>query len=147
MRWCKSRDQVLGLAQPAGYVERERRMIATHESGHAAVAWLIAPERTLEVLSIVKRRSALGLLAHSDPDGTARSIEHLDAAAAESKYAITDAAEHLERALQVAPRGVEADPVAEAAALPVRPTPEGSAGTNSWLATCSCGVTMRLTWR
>ncbi len=58
----------LGLAQPVGYAERERHMIATHESGHAAVAWLVAPERTLEVLSIVKRRSALGLLAHSEPE-------------------------------------------------------------------------------
>jgi ATP-dependent Zn protease len=58
----------LGLAQPASYAERERRMIATHESGHATVAWLVAPDRTLEVLSIVKRRSALGLLAHSEPE-------------------------------------------------------------------------------
>jgi ATP-dependent Zn protease len=58
----------LGLAQPAGYAERERRLIATHESGHATVAWLVAPERTLDVLSIVKRRSALGLLAHSEPE-------------------------------------------------------------------------------
>jgi predicted ATPase/class 3 adenylate cyclase len=39
------------------------------------------------------------------------------AAAAESKFAITDAAEHLERALQVAPRGADADAAAEAAAL------------------------------
>jgi ATP-dependent Zn protease len=71
----------LGLAQPAGYVERERRMIATHESGHATVAWLVTPERTLEVLSIVKRRAALGLLAHSEPDErwtrTRREIEAL----------------------------------------------------------------------
>ena len=35
----------LGLAQPSGYAERERRPIATHESGHATVAWLVAPER------------------------------------------------------------------------------------------------------
>jgi ATP-dependent Zn protease len=58
----------LGLAQPSEYAERERRMIATHEAGHATVAWLVAPERTLEVLSIVKRRSALGLLAHSESE-------------------------------------------------------------------------------
>jgi ATP-dependent Zn protease len=58
----------LGLAQPVGYAEQERQTIATHESGHATVAWLVAPQRTLEVLSIVKRRSALGLLAHSDAE-------------------------------------------------------------------------------
>ncbi|MGH9115343.1 MAG: AAA family ATPase, partial [Acidimicrobiales bacterium] len=58
----------LGLAQPVAYAERERVTIATHEAGHATVAWLAAPERTLEVLSIIKRRSALGLLAHSEAE-------------------------------------------------------------------------------
>jgi ATP-dependent Zn protease len=58
----------LGLAQPVTYAERERQTIATHEAGHATVAWLVAPERTLEVLSIIKRSSALGLLAHSEPE-------------------------------------------------------------------------------
>jgi ATP-dependent Zn protease len=48
------------------YTEREARLIATHEAGHATVAWLVAPERRLEVLSIIKRRTALGLLAHGD---------------------------------------------------------------------------------
>ena len=58
----------LGLAQPVTYAESERIAIATHEAGHAAVAWLAAPERTLEVLSIIKRSSALGLLAHSESE-------------------------------------------------------------------------------
>ena len=58
----------LGLAQPAALTERERRCVATHEAGHATVAWLVAPERKLEVLSIVKRRSSLGLLAHTERD-------------------------------------------------------------------------------
>jgi cell division protease FtsH len=58
----------LGLAQPVAYAERERITIATHEAGHATVAWLVAPERNLEVLSIIKRSSALGLLAHSEPE-------------------------------------------------------------------------------
>jgi len=56
----------LGLAQPAALTDKERRTVATHEAGHATVAWLVAPERKLEVLSIVKRRSSLGLLAHSE---------------------------------------------------------------------------------
>ena len=56
----------IGLAQPVEYSEAERRTIATHESGHATVAWLVGKSRKLEVLSIVKRRQALGLLAHSE---------------------------------------------------------------------------------
>jgi ATP-dependent Zn protease len=56
----------VGMGQPVGYTDHERRLIATHEAGHATLAWLTAPERRLEVLTIVKRRSALGLLAHGD---------------------------------------------------------------------------------
>ena len=56
----------IGLAQPVEYTEAERRIIATHEAGHATVAWLVGKSRKLEVLSIVKRKHALGLLAHSD---------------------------------------------------------------------------------
>ncbi len=56
----------IGLAQPVEYTDAERRIIATHESGHATVAWLVGKSRKLEVLSIIKRKLALGLLAHSD---------------------------------------------------------------------------------
>jgi ATP-dependent Zn protease len=56
----------VGMGQPVGYTAHEKRLIATHEAGHATVAWLVAPERRLEVLSIIKRRTALGLLAHGD---------------------------------------------------------------------------------
>jgi ATP-dependent Zn protease len=58
----------IGLAQPVEYTEAERRTIATHESGHATVAWMVGTGRKLEVLSIIKRREALGLLAHSDTE-------------------------------------------------------------------------------
>ena len=58
----------IGLAQPVEYAEAERRTIATHEAGHATVAWLVGKGRKLEVLSIVKRREALGLLSHSDEE-------------------------------------------------------------------------------
>jgi cell division protease FtsH len=58
----------IGLAQPVEYTEAERRTIATHEAGHAAVAWLVGKSRKLEVLSIIKRNDALGLLAHSDTE-------------------------------------------------------------------------------
>ncbi len=59
-------DSEIGLGQPVLYTDHEAKLIATHESGHATIAWLVAPGRRLEVLSIIKRRSALGLLAHGD---------------------------------------------------------------------------------
>jgi ATP-dependent Zn protease len=58
----------VGMGQPVAYTEHEKRLIATHEAGHATVAWLVAPERRLEVLTIIKRREALGMLAHGDRD-------------------------------------------------------------------------------
>jgi cell division protease FtsH len=58
----------IGLAQPVAYTEAERRAIATHEAGHAAVAHLVGRGRRLDVLSVIKRRAALGLLAHSDTE-------------------------------------------------------------------------------
>jgi ATP-dependent Zn protease len=58
----------IGLGQPVEYTEAERRTIATHESGHAVVAWLTGTSRKLEVLSIIKRKEALGLLAHSESE-------------------------------------------------------------------------------
>ncbi len=56
----------VGTGAPVEYTAHERRLIATHEAGHATLAWLVAPQRRLEVLTIVKRRGALGLLAHGD---------------------------------------------------------------------------------
>ncbi len=58
----------IGLANGALYTEAERRLIATHEAGHATVAWLVGRGRTLDVLTIVKRKESLGLLAHSDTE-------------------------------------------------------------------------------
>ena len=58
----------IGLAQPVEYAEAERRTIATHEAGHAVVAWLVGKGRKLDVLSIIKRKDALGLLAHSEEE-------------------------------------------------------------------------------
>ena len=56
----------IGLKQPVEYSDEEKIRIATHEAGHAVVAHLVGFDRKLEVLSIIKRRDALGLLAHSD---------------------------------------------------------------------------------
>jgi len=58
----------VGLGQPVAYTDHEARLIATHEAGHAVVAHVVAPHRRLEVLTIVKRKDALGMLAHNDTD-------------------------------------------------------------------------------
>lgn len=58
----------IGLAQPVEYTYEEKLTIATHEAGHAVVAYLVGVGRKLEILSIVKRKDALGLLAHSETE-------------------------------------------------------------------------------
>jgi ATP-dependent Zn protease len=58
----------IGLKQPVEYSDAEKQCIATHEAGHAVVAHLVGDDRKLEILSIIKRRDALGLLAHSDKE-------------------------------------------------------------------------------
>ncbi|MDQ4064427.1 MAG: AAA family ATPase, partial [Actinomycetota bacterium] len=56
----------IGIGQPTAYTAQEKEAIATHEAGHAVAAYLVARSRKLEVLSIIKRRGSLGLLAHSE---------------------------------------------------------------------------------
>jgi cell division protease FtsH len=58
----------IGLPTPVAYTDDERRFIATHEAGHAVVAYLAGQGRKMEVLSIIKRRDALGLLGHSETE-------------------------------------------------------------------------------
>jgi ATP-dependent Zn protease len=60
-------DIEVGMATPAPYTDAERRRVATHEAGHAVMAHL-SGHRRLEILSIVKRRTSLGLLAHGDTE-------------------------------------------------------------------------------
>jgi cell division protease FtsH len=57
-------EMELGLPEPVDYPPDERAAIATHEAGHATIAYLVGKGRRLEVLSIIKRREALGFLAH-----------------------------------------------------------------------------------
>jgi ATP-dependent Zn protease len=58
----------LGFKQPVSYTESDRVSVATHEAGHATVAYFLGRGRRLEVLSIIKRRQALGLLAQGDEE-------------------------------------------------------------------------------
>ncbi|MGH2766141.1 MAG: AAA family ATPase [Actinomycetota bacterium] len=73
----------VGLAQPVLYTDGERRAIATHEAGHATVAYFLGTTRRLEILSIIKRRQSLGLLAHADlEERFTKSRTELEAAVA-----------------------------------------------------------------
>ena len=57
-------EMELGLPEEVESPEHELETIATHEAGHAVIAYLVGKGRRLEVLSIVKRGEALGFLAH-----------------------------------------------------------------------------------
>jgi ATP-dependent Zn protease len=61
-------DEEVGLKQTTAYTDFDREAVATHEAGHATVAYFLGKGRRLEVLSIIKRRGSLGLLAHSDEE-------------------------------------------------------------------------------
>jgi ATP-dependent Zn protease len=69
MRWTDvsqaKLSEEIGLKQPVTYTPLEKEMVATHEAGHAVAAYLSGIGRKLEVLSIIKRKDALGLLAHN----------------------------------------------------------------------------------
>jgi cell division protease FtsH len=58
----------LGVTDETMYTPDERSRVATHEAGHATVAYFVGQTRQLDVLSIVKRRDSLGLLQHSDTE-------------------------------------------------------------------------------
>ena len=72
MSWADVADAKLvtelGLTAPVEYTELEKRTIATHEAGHCTVAYFVGQSRQLDVLSVKKRRVALGLLQHSDAE-------------------------------------------------------------------------------
>lgn len=54
----------VGVAQEMGYHPDERRRIAIHEAGHALAA--VLTRRDVKMASILRRSSALGLVAHGD---------------------------------------------------------------------------------
>ncbi|MFP5224343.1 MAG: AAA family ATPase [Actinomycetota bacterium] len=58
----------LGLPNPQAYTPKERHRVATHEAGHAVCAYRAGIGRKMEVLSIIKRKDALGLLGHSETE-------------------------------------------------------------------------------
>jgi ATP-dependent Zn protease len=56
----------VGTSHPVGYHPDERRRVAIHEAGHALVAALAG--REVRLVSILRRGSALGIVAHGDAE-------------------------------------------------------------------------------
>jgi cell division protease FtsH len=61
--WQAKLVEEIGLKQPTKYTEREKEMVATHESGHAVASYsLERGELQIQVITIQKREGALGLV-------------------------------------------------------------------------------------
>lgn len=61
--WQAKLTEEIGLKQPVKYTPREKLMTAVHEAGHAVASYTLEKgERQIQVISIVKRESALGLV-------------------------------------------------------------------------------------
>ena len=61
--WQAKLVDEIGLKQPVRYTPREKAMTAIHEAGHAVASYsLQRGERQIQVISIIKRESALGLV-------------------------------------------------------------------------------------
>ena len=61
--WQAKLTDEIGLKQPVTYTPREKAMTAIHEAGHAVASYsLQRGERQIQVISIIKRESALGLV-------------------------------------------------------------------------------------
>ncbi len=61
--WQAKLIDEIGLKQPVKYTDREKVMTAVHEAGHAVAAHeLRADETRIQVITIIKRQEALGLV-------------------------------------------------------------------------------------
>ena len=91
--WSAKLTDEIGLKQPVEYNEEEKIKIATHEAGHAVASWYLEREELqMQVISIIKRENALGLVSYQEKeeryvrtrsDVTARIKTALAAGAAE----------------------------------------------------------------
>jgi cell division protease FtsH len=92
--WAAKLTDEIGLKQPVEYDEEEKVKIATHEAGHAVASWYLEREELqMQVISIIKRENALGLVSYQEredryvrtrSDVTARIKTALAAGAAEN---------------------------------------------------------------
>ena len=62
--WSAKLTEEIGLKQPVKYSQREKEMVAVHESAHAVASYnLERGELQIQVITIQKRESALGLVS------------------------------------------------------------------------------------
>jgi len=65
--WQAKLTEEVGLKQPVSYTLREKEMVAVHEASHAVASYsLERGERQIQVITIQKRESALGLVHGQD---------------------------------------------------------------------------------
>jgi cell division protease FtsH len=67
--WAAKMIDDIGLKQAVTYTEREKVMTAVHEAGHAVVNHeLMKGELSIQIITIIKRESALGMVYSVDLD-------------------------------------------------------------------------------
>jgi cell division protease FtsH len=67
--WSAKLTDEIGLKQPVEYDEQEKVKIATHEAGHAVASWYLEREELqMQVISIIKRENALGLVSYQEKE-------------------------------------------------------------------------------
>jgi cell division protease FtsH len=64
--WAAKLTDEIGLKQPVTYSAWEKESTAIHEAGHAVAAWFLQPSEAVQVVTIQKRESALGLVHTMD---------------------------------------------------------------------------------
>ena len=64
--WKARSLKELGPPEDVEYIERERHAVAIHEAGHAVTAHLLRSHRMIDLVSIEKRATALGMVASLD---------------------------------------------------------------------------------
>jgi cell division protease FtsH len=64
--WQAKLTDEIGLKQPVTYSPWEKESTAIHEAGHAVAAWFLQPSEAVQVVTIQKRESALGLVHTMD---------------------------------------------------------------------------------
>jgi cell division protease FtsH len=69
--WQAKLAEEIGLKQPVIYTPREKEMVAVHESAHAVAAYALRrEEQQIQVITIQKRESALGLVSRQPLEET-----------------------------------------------------------------------------
>jgi cell division protease FtsH len=67
--WSAKLTDEIGLKQPVEYNEEEKVKIATHEAGHAVASWYLEREELqMQVITIIKRENALGLVSYQEKE-------------------------------------------------------------------------------